>query len=181
MNKTVALYLIISTVVFSACSSVKLTGRNEKDSVLNSNNYNQLKGRYSNISLDTIQYNHTLIGNFQFDTLFKQKEISFVTIEPIDDRTLNLKLFKSDSNICALTITGKYQNGYFKVKRQWNTSFIAGPLLWVLGENLKYIGLTKENNLVVANSGGSGVLLLTALPLFVAGGGHYENEYQRIK
>jgi hypothetical protein len=181
MNKTVTLYLIISTVVFSACSSVKLTSRYGKDIELTPTNFNQLEGKYSNISLDSVHYFRTLIGNFQFDTLFKQKESSFVIIEPLDNKTLNLKLFKADSNICELTVKGKFKNGYFKVKRQWTTSFIAGPLLWILGDNLKYLGLTNENNLVIVNSGGGGAMLLIAIPIFAAGGGQYENEYAKAK
>lgn len=173
--------LLTVTILSTACTSVKLTSRYGKDIELTPINLNQLKGKYSNISLDTVHFNRTLIGNFQFDTLFKQKESSFVTIEPLDAKTLNLNLFKADSNICTMTVKGKFRKGYFKVKRQWNSSFIAGPLLWILGDNLKYLGLTNENNLVIINSGDGGVMLLIAFPIFAAGSRQFINEYQRKK
>lgn len=173
--------LMVLITVLPGCSSVKLANRYGKDIELTSANFNQLTGKYSNTSLDTIHFNRTLIGNFQFDTLFKQKESSFVIIEPLDEKTLILKLIKSDINICALTVKGKFRKGYFKVKREWKASFIAGPLLWILGENLNYLGLTSENNLVLVNSGGSGFLLLIAFPIFAAGAGQTEIEYERQK
>lgn len=173
--------LMVLATVLPGCSSLKLANRCGKDIQLTSANFNQLKGVYSNTSLDTIHFNRTLIGNFQFDTLFKQEKSSLVTIEPLDDKTININYFNADSNICALTVKGKFRKGYFKVKREWKVSFIAGPLLWILGENLNYVGLTSENNLVVVNSGGSGFLLLIAFPIFAAGAGQTEIEYERKK
>jgi hypothetical protein len=87
----------------------------------------------------------------------------------------------NEFTIDSLTIKGKYRRGYFKVKRQWDASFIAGPLLWVLGDNFKYVGLTEENKLVIINSGSGGVMLLVAFPIFGAGSGQFENEYERIE
>jgi hypothetical protein len=46
---------------------------------------------------------------------------------------------------------------------------------------LKYIGLTKENNLVILNSGNSGVMFALFFPVFAAGSGQFVNEYNRVE
>ncbi len=104
-----------------------------------------------------------------------------VNITPIGKNKIILKVVDNQSVIDSLTIKGKYRRGYFKMRRQWNTSFIAGPLLWILGDNLKYLGLTKENKLVIIDSGSGGVMLLVAFPIFGEGSGQFENEYERTK
>ncbi len=80
-----------------------------------------------------------------------------------------------------MTIKGKYRRGYFKMKRQYSTNFIAGPLLWILGDNFKYLGLTKDNKLIIIDSGNGGVMLFVIFPIFGSGSGQFENEYERIK
>ncbi|WKZ76300.1 MAG: hypothetical protein QY303_05245 [Vicingaceae bacterium] len=87
----------------------------------------------------------------------------------------------NETVIDSLTIKGKYRKGYFKVRTEVKANFIAGPLLWVLAENTKYIGITNDNNLVILNSGGSGFLLLIAFPIFAASGGQTTIEYERQK
>ena len=88
---------------------------------------------------------------------------------------------ENETIIESLTIKAKYRSGYFKIKRQWNSSFIFGPLIWELGDNFKYLGVTKENKLVIIDSGNGGVMLLVAFPIMGAGGGQVEHEYERIK
>lgn len=85
----------------------------------------------------------------------------------------------SDNKIIidSLTLKGKYKKGYIKLKRKWNTHFIAGPLLWILNDNLCYLGLTNENKLLVIKSSG-GVMLLIAFPVFSMNGVQSEIEYE---
>ena len=178
-KSTIILFIILSLLVFS-CSTVNLVTRKEKDTQLNSADYLKLKGTYSNITIDQNYPDRTLFRNFRNDTLGKQKQYA-VDIIPIDPKTLTLSLNNNGVLVKTLTLKGKYEKGYFKVKRNYRTKFIAGPLLWVFGEHLNYIGLTKENNLVVLESGGAGVLLLVVIPFFVAGGDKHDYEYRRIK
>ncbi len=94
---------------------------------------------------------------------------------------MTLELKHNGITIKKVTLKGKYKNGYFKVKRQFAFSGIVGPLVWVVGEHINYIGLSKDNNLVVFDSGGVGVLFIVALPIFVADGDKRDNEYVRTK
>ena len=186
--------IYISTIVFftllvSSCSTVNLTARKGKDISLNSNDYLKLKGTYSNQSLDTNRFNfkRTLYENFTLDTLGRRQTGFYVDILPIDEKTLTVNLYRNDNLytqdelIKSVTLKGKFKSGYFKVKRQYPKKFIAGPLLWVFGEHLSCIGLTNENNIVVLDSGGAGVLLLVVVPIFVAGGDRHDYEYTRTK
>ncbi len=174
------LFLLILTITFCSCSTIRLSHRKEKDIHLDQTSFKKLNGNYSNITLDTNHINRTLFDNFQYDSVYKQTNLS-VNITAVDNKTIHLKLLNNDILMDSLTIKGNYRRGYFKIRRQWNTSFITGPLLWILGDNFNYLGLTNENNLVVVNSGGGGVMLLIVIPIFAAGGKQFESEYARTK
>ena len=186
--------IYISTIVFFtllifSCSTVNLTARKGKDLQLNSNEYLKLKGTYSNQPIDTnrFSFKRTLYENFTLDTLGKRQPGFYAEILPIDEKTLTVnlyrhdKLYTQDELIKSVTLKGKFKSGYFKVKRQYPKKFIAGPVLWIFVEHLSYIGLTNDNNLVVLDSGGTGVLLLVVIPIFVAGGDRHDYEYTRMK
>lgn len=163
-----------------SCSTIRLRDRIGKDIRLDANSIDKLSGDFKNTKNDTIYFYKTLYNNFNYDTIYRQKDLT-INFTPIGKNKIKLKAFDKETAIDSLTIKGKYRRGYFKVRRQINTNFIAGPLLWVLSENTKYIGLTKDDNLVIMNSGGSGLLLLIVLPIFAAGGGQTDVEYERQK
>jgi hypothetical protein len=174
------LIILSLTLLFCSCSTIRLKSRKGKDFHLDVSSSNKLSGDFKNSKNDTINSKKTLYNNFNYDTVYRQKDL-IVNITPIDKHIIKLKLLDNETIIDSLTIKGKYRRGYFKVRRQWSTSFIAGPLLWILGDNLKYIGLTKENKLVIIDSGSGGVMLLVAFPIFAASSGQFENEYERTK
>jgi hypothetical protein len=180
MTSNRIIILLSLTMLVCSCSTVRLKSRNGLDIHLDAYSSDKLSGDYKNSKNDTINFRRTLYNNFNYDTLYRQIDL-IVNITPIDKNKIKLKVFDSETAIDSMTIKGKYRKGYFKVRRQVNANFIAGPLLWVLAENTKYIGLTNNNNLVIMNSGGSGFLLLIALPIFAAGGGQTEIEYERQK
>ncbi len=177
IRNRITIFLSLTMLVCS-CSTVRLKSRIDKDQYLDVNSFDKLSGDFKNSKDDTIYHYSTLYNNFNYDTLYRQKDL-IVNFKPIDKNIIKLKVFDNETAIDSLTIKGKYRKGYFKVRRQVKANFIAGPLLWVLAENTKYIGLTKDNNLVVMNSGGSGFLLLIAFPIFAAGGGQTNIEYER--
>ena len=177
-NKII-IFLSLAMLVCS-CSTIKLNTRKGLDIHLDANSSDKLSGDYKNSKNDTINVRRTLYNNFNYDTLYRQKNL-IVNITPIDKNKIKLKVLDNETAIDSLTIKGKYRKGYFKIRRQWGTSFIAGPLLWIFGDNLKYLGVTNENKLVIIDSGGGGVLLLIAFPIFAAGGGQTEIEYERQK
>ena len=168
------------TLLVCSCSTIRLKSRKGLDIHLDAKSFDKLSGNYKNSKNDTINFRKTLYSNFNYDSLYKQKNL-IVNFTPIDKNTIKLKVLDNETALDSLTIKGKYRRGYFKMRRQWSTSFIAGPLLWILGDNLKYIGLTKENKLVIIDSGSGGVMLLVAFPIFAAGSGQFENEYEQTK
>lgn len=172
----IIVFLSLTLLVYS-CSTIRLKNRNGLDTYLDNNSYNKLCGNFKNSKIDTIKYHKSLYSNFNHDSFYNKKEL-IVNITPIDNKSINLKILDNQNVIDSLTIRGKYRRGYFKMNRQWSTNFIAGPLLWVLGDNLMYLGLTKENKLVVIESGSGGVMLFVALPIFSVKSGQFENEYE---
>jgi hypothetical protein len=174
---------LLASVLFPSCRTIDLSSRNGKDLELNSTNYQQLSGTFSNTNAatDSSRYFHrTLMGNFENDSIYSRKGLSAVLL-PVSPKTLSLKIYSKDSLISSLTLKGKYKSGHFKVRRRFTSSFISGPLFWVLAASFNYIGLTKENNLVILNSGGVGALFITILPIAVTGADQSENTFQRIK
>ena len=180
MKRSVTIVFLSLTMLFFSCSTIRLKSRKGLDIHLDANSFDKLSGNFKNSKNDTIKYHRTLYSNFVYDSLFRKKDL-IVNINPIGKNKILLKVVDNQSVIDSLTIKGKYRRGYFKMRRQWSTSFIAGPLLWILGDNLKYLGLTKENKLVIIDSGSGGVMLLVAFPIFGAGSGQFENEYERTK
>lgn len=168
------------TLLVCSCSTIRLKSRKGKDLHIDASSFDKLSGDFKNSKNDTIHFRRTLYNNFNYDTVYRQKDL-IVNITPIDKNKIILKVFDNETPIDSLTIKGKYRRGYFKMRRQWSTSFLAGPLLWGLGDNLKYLGLTKDNKLVIINSGSGGVMLLVVFPIFAAGSGQFENEYERKK
>lgn len=168
------------TMLICSCSTVKLQNRKDLDIELDANSLDKLSAYYKNTSNDTTYARKSLYYGFDDDTLYKRDDL-MVKIKPIDKKNIQFKIFDNGIAIDSISIKGKYKKGYFKVKRQLKTDFIVGPLLWILSENLKYIGLTNDNNLVVINSGGSGFLLFVVVPTFSAGGVPTAIEYERCE
>ena len=182
IKKIPLVLLILTSTWFSSCSTVDFASRKNKDILLSSDHYLKLQGTFVNHSTDTSYRKSTLFNNFTAGT----HQGLCVEIIPKDERKLTVNLYNGKTPVQnelqkSVTLKGKYKKGYFKVKRLYRTKFVAGPLLWILGEKKNCIGLTKENNLVVLDSGGTGVLFLLAFPFFVAGGGSQYFEYSRIR
>lgn len=180
MTKNGIIIFLSLTMLVCSCSTVRLKNRKGLDIHLDANSFDKLSGNYKNSKNDTTYLRRTLYNNFNYDTLYRHKDL-IVNITSIDKNKIKLKVFDNETAIDSLTIKGKYRKGYFKARREVNANFIAGPLLWVLAENTKYIGLSNDNNLVIMNSGDCGYLLLIAFPIFAAGGGQTEIEYERYK
>ncbi len=178
MGRHRIIILLSLTLLVCSCSTVRFKDRIGKDVYLDADSFDKLNGDFKNSKTDTINLHRTLYNNFNYDTIYRQKDL-IVNFTPIDKKRLKLKVLDNGIVIDSLTIKGKYRKGYFKTRTEIKANFIAGPLLWVLAENKKYIGLTNDNNLVILNSGGSGFLLLIAFPIFAAGGGQTTIEYER--
>jgi hypothetical protein len=172
-------FLFLLIVLTCSCSSVRLKGREEKP--LDAEKLHELKGSYLNGRSDSLDfYNRQLFRQLGKDTTTRNDGCR-VEILPQDANTLEVLLFDGDQLVADATVKGRFKRGYFRVRREWQVKGVAGPILWMMSENVKYIGLTNDNDLVVLHSGGSGMLFFLALPLFAAGGGQFENTYQRLE
>jgi len=181
--KTTSLIFFILTFTISSCTTVNLLARKGKDLQLSASDIEKFNGVYLNVPTDTSNFRRTLYCNFtrnKKDTLCRQKQYS-VKVVSVDPKTLTLNLNENETVIQSLMLKGKYKKGYFKVRRQFLIEGVVGPLVWVFGEHINYLGLSKDNNLVVFDSGGTGVLFIVALPIFVAGGDRHNYEYLRTK
>ncbi len=114
------------------------------------------------------------------DTASYEEEL-IVELTPINNYSIELSYYHSDTLINSKIVRGKYQKGYFMEKLDVNTSFPIGPLLWVLAYNRRCIGLSNQDNLVLINSGWSAMGIMVLFPVFADGADQYQNEYLRIK
>lgn len=162
-----------------SCTTVKLPNRKGKDIVLSSDNFMQLNGIYTNNSSDSTGKRRNLWNNFETDSLNDYSGYK-VSIFPNDLNSLKLKIFYEDSIVFVTMLGGHYKDGYFAIEREWTTEFIAGPAIWFLNNNIRYIGLDKNNNLVVLNSGNKLLILLMMFPVKLSKVQH-ENIYKRSK
>lgn len=172
------LFLSLSLLSLS-CSSISLKSRKGLDMYLSSDSCHKLSGNYRNVQGDTSENYITLYHHFHFEKR-SYRDLLTANLNVIDKNTIQLKFLFGDFVVDSLTLKGKFRKGYFRMDRQWDADFIAGPLVWIIGDNYKYIGLTKENKLVIVDSGRGGVLLLVFFPAFGAESGQYESEFERL-
>lgn len=173
--------LIFSSVMllFCSCSTIHLKDRKEKDKYLSSSSYDELNGSYNNLKHEATTLHKTLLSNFDHESPHNQKDL-IVKVDTPNENTIVLSVVDNETVIDSLIIKGRYRRGYFKLRREWRSNFIAGPLLWVLASKMKYIGLSKENQLVIIDDGGGGTMFLVVFPIFAAGTGQSINEYERL-
>lgn len=172
-------------ILGTSCATVNMGARNGKDQQLTSSSFEKLNGTFSNLPADTNYLNRTLYCHFTNENKRKDSICSGVqyTVELLstDSRSLTIALKTNETTVRKITLKGKYKEGYFKANRHISLHGLLGPLLWIFGENIIYIGLTNENNLIVINSGGAGALLIVAFPISISGGERRDTEYIRIK
>lgn len=169
--------LLFAALLFlSSCSTVNLKHRAGKDRPLTKTDFSALEGTFTNAAPDSVRsfYDRKLEDHFVDDSLF----CTSVRIRP-EEKRLHLDLYDGDSLVTTYSVKGRFKKGYFRTRRRAMTNFFAGPVLWVVAEDFKYVGVTKDNNLIVLNSGGSGLLMFFVVPLFAAGGGDFWDEYPR--
>lgn len=160
-----------------SCSTIQLKYRKGMDRPVSASDFSALEGSFSNAAPDTTRsfYVRELIHHFITDSI----ACTHVSIRP-ETKRLHLDLYKGDSLLTTKTLKGRYRKGYFRTRRNVRAKFAVGPVLWVLSEEFKYVGVTNNRNLVVLNSGGGGVLLFFVIPLGGAGGGDFWGEYPPV-
>lgn len=159
MKYTISLFLIL--VNFS-CSTLRLSERKDKDISLNSINANKLIGSY-----------------YSIDTIKGAIDTTTIVIETVNKNQLIYRYYNSDTPMTRIICKGRFRNGYFKVRPSWEVNFIFGPLFWILQDNAFCIGLSKSHELVFLKAYSGGVAFLLVAPVGAAGGGQYEEIFNR--
>ena len=170
------LFLILGLLLFS-CSSYKFKYREGKDLKLTKNNSEELNGSYMDAPIDSLYYSKNFFEHFNTDTLLENKQCNF-EIKVLDEKHLKVELIEDGNVIDSIIIKGKYSKGYFKLKKTFSAEFVLGPILWGIGDDIKYIGLTKSKDIVLLNAYG-GVMFLVIMPLRGAESSSF-NIYRRI-
>ncbi len=172
---------VISSFIFLAasCSTIKVSERKEKDVSINPSNALKLNGKYSNESSGATNNKRFLWGAVNNKTRYNgSPEKTIVEVKKANDKQLEIALLLNDSLVDRIILKGKYKKGYFSIRKQYDASFKYGPL-WTLGDKKRYIGLSKENNLVLITSSSNTVLLIL-FPIGGAGDNSVISYYHRI-
>ncbi len=172
-------YIVLLFVFFTtSCVSIKTNSRIGKDQKLNNSTYTNLNGNYVNTPTDINNLKRTLFSKLSASDSyldFHNHKNCMVKIVAENNKKLKVSLVKSDTVLKSINLYGKFKNGYFKVKKQHQFKTIFGPIIWLKGTTLNYIGVTYNKNLVVLNSGAA-ISFLLALPFYTSGNS-FVNEY----
>ena len=184
MKKLSGICILLLAICFASCKSVvSLKTRSEKkDALLNTKNYNQLNGTFLNNPFVAKGSSQTILAGIGKDKLWEQKG-EFVSFTTINKRKIKYNLFANDSTLAnSGVIRGKYINGYFKVKPRWKKELELGIFIWTIEDHTTYIGLTSENNLIIARAEPVWYVFALLIPVWSGGQvGQNDGEYQRIK
>ncbi len=154
-------FALLTLTLFS-CSSIGLKGRRDKDVSITSENSGLLLGSY-----------------FMVDTFHNANDTISIIIDSINRNSIFYSFSDSSKQIKKGTFKGHFKKGYFRVKKEYNFTFLFGPLLYLIQDDYRYIGLSKNGELVQVKTYPGGVLLLIAIPVGAAGGGQYEEIFKR--
>ena len=102
----------------------------------------------------------------------------YVELKVVSETKLIATFLSNNKIIEEKILRGKYGKGYFILKSRYKASFKFGPLLWGLAGFKIFLGVTRENNLILLESNG-GTAMFFLLPIFPASEHHFL-EYKRI-
>jgi hypothetical protein len=146
--------------------------------VLSKYNFQKLKGEFSNFKNDTSTNENSLWLHLNGLAPFGSYNAK-VFVEPVDKRSISLKLISDDSVINSFIYKGRYTKGTFKLKSKLSHEFIFGPVFWTLKFSRKYLCLDENNNVIIEERN-TGSLFFLALPL-IPGGGKTDHKFNRRK
>jgi len=151
---------------------MKISQRVDLDQKITSKNHTTLSGSFDctivNTPLENKSSNHVLSS---YDSIH---------LQAISRKLIRVEKFKHGVLIDTSLIPGKFKNGYFKTKRNWETHFNFGPLVWTLQDHYNYIGLTKDHNLVFIHLDGGSIGFLLLFPFMTGNSHQYALEYPPI-
>jgi hypothetical protein len=156
--------ILVVVLFHSSCVPLKKLERN--DLLRSENNYHeQLNGEYRNYGNKTKgNYLHSLWYELAYNRrgTFKAPENSTVTLEVLSNTKLKAVLKKDSMVIKTVVLSGKYQEGYFSIKRYY--SIIPFPFIYFRHDDHKIrMGKTQNGQLVLdAAESHSGWILMMA-------------------
>jgi hypothetical protein len=161
--------LLILSIFFCSCQSIHFAGRNGKDLNLSENN-SAINHTFNNNTIDSTPYTSSSIWQRLSNKTYKSEYLLHTTVEltMLDKKHIRASLFLGEKTLEERILKGRFKRGYFALNNRLKTAFTAGPLLWEFAGFKIYLGVTKENNLILfeTNAGSTAVLIL---PIFWAG------------
>ena len=171
-----AFFIILPFFLFS-CRSVRFSGRTGKDINLSEDN-EAINHSFNNNTIDSIPYTPSSIWQRLNNKTYRPEYLLHTTVKftTLDKKHIHASLLLGDQVLEERMLKGKFKKGYFALNSRLAASFTAGPLLWAFAGFKTYVGVTKENNLILfETNAGSTVILI--LPIFWAGS-LYDLEYK---
>lgn len=165
----------LALIVLSSCTNIRMSKYESVPALtkIPDNNQSYLNGRYSNAAL----LDDTAKGLSLWENLFpkakqhdnwKDAEVEF----QFEKEYLHANLYSQGRKIDSFQTTFKAGDDYLDLKRKWSTHFVAGPVLWALGDWKVYLATDPEQDLVLFRAAG-GSAMLFVLPVFPAEGQTY--------
>ena len=174
--RTLSLIIIAFLVqMLYSCRSIDLSSRRGKDYSSNSTNISILNGIYIN-SPDSASDLYSAWQRLDNKTLSIPND-SYIQIKVLSERKLQATLLSQNKSIDEKILKGKNKKGYFVLRNRYKAKLNFGPFLWTFAGFKIYLGVTKENNLILLESN-AGTTIVLILPVFPAGDRHFF-EYRR--
>lgn len=169
MTQGIRYVVFFLSVIFSSCTPrlVKTIIHQPVDAT----NYQSLNGVYLKIPSDTLAKTESVFEHFAKDSL-PQKDLS-IKISCADSKRVTVEYLAGRSVFKTLLLRGRYKKGFFEVKRKLSFTFPAAVLFWGIRRELVYIGLDKNNDLLVINDSG-GTAMVLVIPIGGSGGEYNE-------
>lgn len=175
MKKNILL-IIIWSIIFQSCLSMKDMNTAKTNSIIRENQ-NNLNGIYSNspngiLNNEAEDLKKLLLNPFYVYAWEEEKDYKGeIKITQISDKKIKVTYFKDDKLVKTKTLKGKFKNGFFIVKRKLRP--IGIPFVfYTYKERRIMIGSDKEDNLIVKTGRYDFGMIL-----FFGGGGKEINKY----
>ena len=177
-------FTLLCLIVYgTSCSAIRLKelSDNNNREEITSNNVSELNGTFENKCIT----NPETEGFSLWENLFvNTKHIDNwqdckVILKISNNNHVTATLLLQDKIVESKTIYFKVKKGFINLRRQIVKAFIAGPLLWAIGDSKIVLSLTSTNNLFLARSSNGSTMILIA-PAF-ASGGQMDCAFKRIE
>lgn len=182
MKRIVINQVLLATLIVilaSSCATTNSIDRTGKDVFLDSSNYRQLNGVYSNINMTD--------GFSVYDVFHKYKTIHkkinndrvVVSVNVVSQKKNEMRFMQENICVKKMRLRGQFENGYFSANPRCSILNPLFPVLWGPAYYKREIGISSNNNLVILDSRGALVFFL-AIPFWVDGNEN-ANEYYRFE